>query len=875
MLLKAQERPLKRKLIYLSTLALVIGLFTEYAAAGPHIDFNPQNTHFHTPSDPKIPNFSHPSNVSSPLHLVSSVRNGNWSDPATWDAVPGPNSVVHVNHIVTFDESDASVHTLGVYNKLQFTSSANTRLRVVHFLVHQGAELTVGTQSHPIPANLRAEIIIRNTPINTNRPTDPFYDPQQYGNGLLVLGGGTLKIFGAAKTSFARLASEPLANGNTLLTYTNFSGWRSGDRLVIPDTNQYKPGRDSLGNRYWNGQEVRWETLEIDRINDSRNFSLRAPLRFNHYGAKDPVTDEVILLRDGEPLNAHVGNLSRNIVIRSETLAETGKAKYCTTSDKITAADTCVTPGHTIAFATASIDINYARYENLGRTQPVALDNTVIGEDGLATHVGSNQIARYAFHMHHVSGPMSPTGPFQFRCVGNAFESTVEAASIQEYGMKWPITLHASHYGLVKGNVLYNTTGSGIVTEDGSESFNHFEDNFVVRTSGSMTRGKHRTEHSCPGCTGAAYWFAGLNNYVSGNIGANSFKSDYEVYGGDDSRPAKVHIPNFQGANPHMEGQGTHIGLEHFHFLSFEDNESYASNLGTDFWYIGFETYYRPTRARTLADGSTVPYGTNRLKDFTIWHPNSIGFFSNQCQNCDLDGLVIIGNKSTISSYSSPGGIQLLQHKNVAIKNFVIKGFQNGILNLGYGDVLDPALPVNAVPPLRIINGTMANYPTELYFRTPHIDQFRGLPPRRTEIYNVLFQGSALAGRVNNPGPYRSIYMYYVGHLNLAQTDIFKVVDYNKVPGQTFEVFYKEQAPDFPFPSSREGSYVSNPRGIVGCPSETQLTNVQCFATYGKALAGRIAPCQNDTTHPEIHGFTCPVGGDSSPPQAPSNMRLR
>ena len=47
------------------------------------------------------------------------------------------------------------------------------------------------------------------------------------------------------------------------------------------------------------------------------------------------------------------------------------------------------------------------------------------------------------------------------------------------------LVVHRSHYGLIRDNVVYNTRGAGIVTEDGTESFNVFERNFSLRTAGS------------------------------------------------------------------------------------------------------------------------------------------------------------------------------------------------------------------------------------------------------------------------------------------------------------------------------------------------------------------------------------------------------
>ena len=49
--------------------------------------------------------------------------------------------------------------------------------------------------------------------------------------------------------------------------------------------------------------------------------------------------------------------------------------------------------------------------------------------------------------------------------------------------LKWPIAVHGSHYGLIKQNVVSaeaELSGAGIAVEDGTETENLFEENFVA-----------------------------------------------------------------------------------------------------------------------------------------------------------------------------------------------------------------------------------------------------------------------------------------------------------------------------------------------------------------------------------------------------------
>jgi parallel beta-helix repeat protein len=90
---------------------------------------------------------------------------------------------------------------------------------------------------------------------------------------------------------------------------------------------------------------------------------------------------------------------------------------------------------------------------------------------------------------------------------------------------KWGITIHNSHYGMVRDNVVYDTRGAGIVTEDGTESFNVFDHNFALRVEGSgdfAPRSGYGGPAPDPGGEGAGFWFRGPNNYVRNNVAANA-----------------------------------------------------------------------------------------------------------------------------------------------------------------------------------------------------------------------------------------------------------------------------------------------------------------------------------------------------------------
>src|SRR5262249_5368812 len=143
--------------------------------------------------------------------------------------------------------------------------------------------------------------------------------------------------------TFIRLAVEPKAGYSTLTLSVPVTGWQAGDRLILPDTRQLKSSEQ--GANY----VPQWELLSLASISaDGRVVTLSAPLQFDHLGARNP--DGVL------EFFPHVGNLTRNVVIRSQ--------------------NSHGTRGHTLLTYRADVDIRYTQFSGLGRTTNDPLDDT-------------------------------------------------------------------------------------------------------------------------------------------------------------------------------------------------------------------------------------------------------------------------------------------------------------------------------------------------------------------------------------------------------------------------------------------------------------------------------------------------------------------
>ena len=159
---------------------------------------------------------------------IASIANGSWSNAGTWSLgrLPTDGDVISVaaNTTVSYDvQSSAHLKTIVVEagGHLHFRTDLNTRVIVANFVVEEGGELRVGTESNPVAASVKAEIVF------SNQALDTAFDPEQFGNGLIARGKVTMHGAELSDT-FVRLAVEPRAGDTTLTLSDPVVGWRRG-----------------------------------------------------------------------------------------------------------------------------------------------------------------------------------------------------------------------------------------------------------------------------------------------------------------------------------------------------------------------------------------------------------------------------------------------------------------------------------------------------------------------------------------------------------------------------------------------------------------------------------------------------------------------
>lgn len=683
-----------------------------------------QDAHNHTPAVSGVPQ-GVPYFCENPT--VTSIAAGPWSDAKTWSTgrPPRANDKVRIaaGHTVTVDSvSDVKLDCVEVDGTLRFAPDSNTRLKTGNLTVMEAGSLEIGTADHPIGAGVKAEVIIADQPIDKN------VDPGQIGTGIEGLGKVTMH--GSVKTpTFVRLAKEPAAGDTTLVFEQAVSGWMTGDHLVLPDTRQLRS--NERGPNY----EPQDEEVQVASIS-SNQVTLAAPLRHDHKGARDGLGKLEFL--------PHAGNVTRNVVIRSENPEGTR--------------------GHMIFIYHANVDLRYVEVRDMGRTKMGVLDNSEFDNSGRLTKFGTNQIGRYAIHFHHDFGPKAvPANGYQFTLIGNAVNGAP----------KWGITVHNSHYGLVRDNVVYNTRGAGIVTEDGTESFNIFDHNFALRIEGSgdfAPRSGYGGPTPDPGGEGAGFWFRGPNNYIRNNVAANADAFGFGLAAGS---LGTVHIPASKGADTSQINETVPLDTTGAAVLEFTNNEAYG------------------------AMQAGVAWGWNgTVADLRVWHTSRHGLTATPADKLLVDHITVRGDKSVLSrQVETAAGVWISNYvaKTIVVRSADIQGMRVGVTSPFYQEfrAVEPSRGDGSVA---VDGGYFRDYIGVSVATVYSSSAENGAAVKSATVRDAVFDPLDVPADPLNPSVAISM-NYGMQSADPDPRDPISIYNFNKKQGDNFKVFYSLDAP--------------------------------------------------------------------------------
>lgn len=346
---------------------------------------------------------------------VRAVRSGAWSDPATWGgAAPTGRVVIPAGVNVVVDAiATERLRSVRVDGCLELSSETSNRLNTEFLYVAPGGELLAGTAQRPVPPTVTAEIVFPDF-----GPLNPSIDRTLTGKGLIA--ASRVRLYGALKTSRAKVATAPRRGDGMIQLQSAPSGWRVGDRVILTGT-RYIP-QETKGDVVLKSpteDEVRF----IKAVSGS-SVTLDAPLAFDH-----PAPDA--------SLGAYLVNYSRNIRLATERGATLTPAQRA----------------HSMYLSTETT-LQGVEFFEMGRTDK---SKRAVDAAKLVTPTATSNVkGRYPLHLHQQGFPADDLTP------------VIRGVAI--WGSPgWGFAQHGGKAFVYQSNV-YNAFGSAFVAESGNET---------------------------------------------------------------------------------------------------------------------------------------------------------------------------------------------------------------------------------------------------------------------------------------------------------------------------------------------------------------------------------------------------------------------
>lgn len=284
------------------------------------------------------------------------------------------------------------------------------------------------------------------------------WDPAQLSIGLVTM--GKLHIEGREKTNMVMLSADANRNNTSLSLMSAPQGWEPGDLLLVTTSGKY--GMNQRGE-----DEVNVGTISGTTV----NLASGQQLNKNHQGRPADSNFNTYM-------NSYVGNLTRNVVIRSEVtgmglpqIHQRGHVMAMSMNHMHGA-------GHTTMQNHSDINILNAQFKDLGRTDKSRLADDNIWSNYVAPKTFRSKISslgqeiaesyrpansditnsrgRYSIHLHKTGSKFGD-------------DLAVVKGNVVWGNPGWGITHHDS-YADISENVIYDVIGAGLVSETGSET---------------------------------------------------------------------------------------------------------------------------------------------------------------------------------------------------------------------------------------------------------------------------------------------------------------------------------------------------------------------------------------------------------------------
>lgn len=612
------------------------------------------------------------------------VQDGDWESGTTWAGGVAPSQtgsakvdvfIPEGRSVEITSELASPVETVNVEGTLSLAPDQDTRLDVNSMRVGSNGRLAIGSSDQRVNATNTAEIVFD----GSTSVSEIANDPNRLGKGLVVNPGGEIELHGADKTPFVAVTnasgnasgvSSLAAGSGSILLDNRPSGWRTGDEIMVTATEFTTNGKPQT------------ENFRIRKIDDAAGGKVRVQL-----GAVNNFRQAATLRFDHRPISgqaAHVANLTRNVVLRSE-------------SPNVGAENR----GH-VMIQSYDVVVDNAEFRDLGRS-----DKKLYAEDGrdLNNDKLVNQRGRYALHFHrNLDAPGA-----------SAANAAVVRGTVANSGPGWGLVSHSSNVDFT-GNVAYDFDGAGFAAEAGDEigtwdgnlaahgvgdgSFDprRFEDEGQAPVPKNATRldnpGLYRISNGDLGFTGDGFWLQSpgvevTNNIASGFAGRGFSFWNQGLYETDRQEEAGFRT-EFIDWDTTYRTWTTGTGKENngralvgdLSLKKFEGNEAYGSRMGIQFRFHnnGNRTFANPgpgpqdiARLTKKVGPEKFPHAQTEIKDFNAWNTD-YGLGASYITSLKISDSNFISDKGNTALYQEHTITGTSRYNNVKVE-----GFRNGI----------------------------------------------------------------------------------------------------------------------------------------------------------------------------------------------------
>jgi len=532
------------------------------------------------------------------------IASGDWSDATVWSdgVVPASESRVLIPagmRVLVDRVRDEVLHTVRVDGILEFDPLVNTGLVVDTMIIPPSGALIMGTEESPIDAGVTASIAIAD-----RGPIDRDWDPFAFSRGIVNHGRGS--IYGATKTPWHALAEIPMSGTEILTLEEAPTHWQIGDSIVITGSRQNESEERVIRN-------IQGAVITVD------------PLQFDHNVPK-------------VGLEIHVGNLTRNVVIFSENRDLARR-------------------GHLMFMHTRNVDVNYAGFYGLGRSDKkmVVNDVEVDGDGVLVDGTGTNPRGRYSVHFHRNG-------------VHRSGEPARVHGSVVVDSLGWGFVNHSS-YVQFSDNVAYNVDGAAFVTEAGDE-IGSFVGNLAIHSVGSGQGDEARNKLDDFGHGGDGYWFQGGGVSVTDNVAVGQAETGFIFFTRAISQPGlgktrfvtenlREHFSD-EVVQEISQGHST-VDVRLVPIVDYHHNIAYASRVGS----------------KTKWHQLTSTHGqTTHIHDLLLWGNGPISLSYEYSANIHFKDIHLIGN---LERPTGKGGNPNTFAKRMRFTDMIVEGFSIGL----------------------------------------------------------------------------------------------------------------------------------------------------------------------------------------------------